>query len=61
MEVKRFNKDQDYLKVINFLSLCYWENKNMTCWLPERVDDLIFKIDTLYREERGLENIFVFR
>lgn len=55
MEIKRFNKNEDYLKVINFLTLCYQENKNMTCWLPERFDDLIFRIDTLYHDERGLE------
>lgn len=22
----------------------------MVCWLPERFDDLIFRIDTLYKE-----------
>ena len=25
----------------------------MVCWLPERFDDLIFRIDTLYSDERG--------
>ena len=25
----------------------------MVCWLPERFDDLLFRIDTLYRDERG--------
>lgn len=36
----------------------------MVCWLPERFDDLIFRIDTLYHDERGLEKssdyIFIF-
>lgn len=27
----------------------------MVCWLPERFDDLIFRIDTLYHDERGGE------
>lgn len=27
----------------------------MECWLPERFDDLIFRIDTLYKVERGKE------
>ena len=26
----------------------------MTCWLPERFDDLVFRLDTLYRDERYL-------
>ena len=27
----------------------------MLCWLPERLDDLIYRIDPLYKDERGLE------
>lgn len=55
MIIKKFNKENDYEIVIQFLTDCYEENKNMVCWLPERFDDLIFRIDTLYHDERGLE------
>lgn len=55
MIIKRFNKENDYERVIQFLTNCYEENQNMLCWLPERFDDLIFRIDTLYHDERGLE------
>lgn len=53
MEVKKFNLETDYERVKNFLIECYKENKNMVCWLPQRFDDLIFRVDTLYRDERG--------
>ena len=55
MIIKKFNKKDDYERVIQFLTNCYKENKNMVCWLPERFDDLIFRIDTLYHDERGLK------
>lgn len=53
MIIKKFNKKEDYERVIQFLTNCYKENKNMVCWLPERFDDLLFRIDTLYHDERG--------
>lgn len=55
MKIKKFNKKEDYARVSKFLADCYKENKNMVCWLPERFDDLIFRIDVLYRDERGGE------
>ena len=55
MNIKKFNKKDDYERVIQFLTNCYKENKNMVCWLPERFDDLIFRIDILYHDERGLK------
>ena len=55
MIIKKFNKIEDYERVIQFLTNCYKENKNMVCWLPERFDDLLFLIDTLYHDERGLK------
>ena len=50
MSIKKFNKKDDYERVIQFLTDCYKENNNMVCWLPERFDDLIFRTDTLYHE-----------
>ena len=55
MKIKKFNREEDYERIIKFLTDQYKENKNMVCWLPERFDDLIFRIDTLYHDERGLE------
>lgn len=55
MLIKRFNKTEDYERVIGFLTEQYKHNKNMSCWLPQRFDDLIFRIDTLYKIERGKE------
>lgn len=54
MKIKNFNKEKDYERVIDFLTEEYKSNKNMSCWLPARFDDLIFRIDTLYHDERGL-------
>lgn len=53
MTVKKFNREEDYERISRFLSDCYQENQNMLCWLPERFDDLIFRVDVLYKEERG--------
>lgn len=55
MIIKRFDKDKDYNRVIEFLREQYNKNHNMACWLPQRFDDLIYRIDVLYHDERGLE------
>ena len=54
MNIKKFNKKEDYQRIIEFLRRNYAENKSMVSWLPARFDDLIFRVDTLYRDERGL-------
>lgn len=53
MQIRKYCKEFDYEKLHRFLVNCYQENRNITCWLPERFDDLVFRIDTLYRDERG--------
>ena len=64
ISIKKFEMKNDYHRVITFLTECYKENKNMECWLPARFDDLVYRIDTLYKDERGLEAskdyIFIF-
>lgn len=55
MNIRKYNKQEDYEKIIKFLTEQYKKNKNMICWLPERFDDLVFRIDTLYKLERGKE------
>lgn len=53
MKIRKFNMERDYERVRNFLTECYLENHNMECWLPARYEDLIFRVDTLYRDERN--------
>lgn len=53
MNIKKFEYEKDYKRILEFLSECYKTNKNMTCWLPERFDDLVHRVDVLYRDERG--------
>jgi hypothetical protein len=64
MTIKRFVFDEDYERISKFLTEQYMENKNMVCWLPQRFDDLVYRIETLYKIERGKEAssdyIFIF-
>lgn len=53
MMIKKFEYEEDFQRIIKFLNECYKINKNMICWLPERFDDLIHRIDVLYHDERG--------
>lgn len=55
MRYKKFELSRDYERVIAFLAEQYRINRNMVCWLPQRFDDLIFRVDTLYHDERRLE------
>ena len=50
MEIKRFNLETDLKKLEDYLRGQYLENKNMTSWLPERLHDLIFRMDTQYTD-----------
>lgn len=52
MQIKKYTS-ADYERVARFLTDCYGENHAMTCWLPERFDDLIYRIDTLHAKERS--------
>ena len=54
MTIRKYSKE-DYDKVIKFLRDNYKENRNMVSWLPQRFDDLIYRIDALYHDERGKE------
>ena len=54
MKIKKYN-NKDYEKVIKFLRDNYRENKSMVSWLPQRYDDLVYRVDVLYHDERGKE------
>ena len=51
MKVKKFNLEKDLKKLENYLRDQYMENRNMTSWLPERLHDLIYRMDTYYAEQ----------
>ena len=55
MKIKKYVNNEDYDRVIKFLRDNYKENKNMLSWLPQRFDDLLFRIDVLMHDERGGE------
>lgn len=48
--IKRFNLEKDLSKLEAYLRNQYLENKNMTSWLPERLHDLIYRMDTQYTD-----------
>ena len=50
MIVKKFNLEKDLKKLETYLRNQYLENKNMTSWLPERLHDLIYRMDTQYTD-----------
>ena len=56
MEVKRFNIDSDLKRLEDYLRNQYLENKNMTSWLPERLHDLIYRMDTQYTDSGDLKS-----
>lgn len=63
MEIKKFDIERDLIKLEEFLRNQYLENKNMTSWLPERLHDLIYRMDTQYSDEGKLKSsdyIFLF-
>ena len=50
MEVKKFDVEKDLKKLEDYLRNQYLINKNMTSWLPERLNDLIFRMDKQYTD-----------
>lgn len=56
MDIKRFNLNNDLNRLESFLRYQYSENRNMTSWLPERLHDLIFRMDTQYTCCGGLRS-----
>lgn len=50
MEIKRFDIEKDLQRLENFLRDRYYETKSMTSWLPERLHDLIYRMDVQYTD-----------
>lgn len=62
MEIKKFNIKEDLIKLENYLREQYLNNKNMTSWLPERLHDLIYRMDAQYEyagKEKSSDYIFL--
>lgn len=62
MQVKKFNLETDLIKLEEYLRDQYLENKTMTSWLPERLHDLIYRMDTQYTEsgkQKSSDYIFI--
>ncbi len=48
MRIKKFNMEEDFTRVESYLRNLYLKNKNMKSWLPERFNDLVYRIDPQY-------------
>ncbi|HAB67220.1 MAG TPA: hypothetical protein DCE23_07625 [Firmicutes bacterium] len=62
MKIKKFNLENDLKQLESFLRNQYLENKNMTSWLPERLHDLIYRMDTQYtnaKKNKSSDYIFI--
>jgi GNAT superfamily N-acetyltransferase len=62
MKIKKFDIENDLINLEEFLRNQYLENKNMTSWLPERLHDLIYRMDTQYTDagkQKSSEYIFL--
>lgn len=53
MKTKKFDFTEDYERIKEFLTQEYIHNQNLSCWPPTRFDDLIYRVDTLYKLERN--------
>ena len=47
---RRYNPQNDYNRIIAFLREMYAVNQNQNCWLPQRWEDMEYRIRTLYLE-----------
>ncbi len=48
MKITKFDLTKDLERLESYLREQYLTNKNMTSWLPERLHDLIYRMDTQY-------------
>lgn len=62
MKIRKFQLDKDLEQLETYLRNQYLINKNMTSWLPERLHDLIYRMDTQYTDvgkEKSADYIFL--
>ncbi|MBQ2667846.1 MAG: GNAT family N-acetyltransferase [Clostridia bacterium] len=53
MEIRRFDLARDLDRLQDFLRAQYRANHNITSWLPQRLNDVIFRLDTQHLERYG--------
>lgn len=53
MEIVKYKKGIDFDKIKMFLMQEYQKNQNLNCWLPERFEDVVFRIDVWLEKENG--------
>ena len=51
VQVKKYDIKNDLNRLEDFLRNQYYENKNMTSWLPERLHDVIYRMDAQLVDE----------
>ena len=62
MQIRKFQPEKDLEKLETYLRNQYFENKNMTSWLPERLHDLIYRMDAQHTDagkEKSVDYIFL--
>ena len=62
MIIKKFEIEKDLKSLENYLREQYLETNRMTSWLPERLHDLIYRMDTQYLKsgkEKSSDYIFI--
>lgn len=62
MVINRFDMEKDLPRIEAFLRERYAETHNMTSWLPERLHDLVYRMDVQYTDcgmERSADYIFI--
>ena len=62
MNVRRFRSDRDLSILEAYLREQYLTNQNMTSWLPERLHDLIYRMDAQEADagsERSMDHIYL--
>lgn len=50
LEIKRFDVEKDLKSLESYLMDCCYETESMTSWLPERLHDLIYRMDVQYTD-----------
>lgn len=53
MEIRKFDMQHDLARLEEFLRDQYRANHNMTSWLPQRLNDLVYRIDVQHLQKHG--------
>ncbi len=62
MQIRHFQPDKDLQKLESYLRNQYFQNRNMSSWLPQRLHDLIYRMGAQEADggrERSMDYIFL--